>query len=88
MLNLDKNEQRTKRTLKLIIHDADKVLAALLVNQYPDPLPLSTYGYSVGDKASIITLDAGVKDSLIFQLTGFRYIPNKKLITASATNLQ
>lgn len=78
MLNLDKNEQRTKRTLKLIIHDADKVLAALLVNQYPDPLPLSTYGYSVGDKASIITLDSGVKDSLIFQLPDWIQIHSKQ----------
>lgn len=78
MLNLNKNEQRTKRTFKLIIHDADKVLAALLVNQYPDPLPLSKYSYSVRDKASTITLDAGVKDSLIFQLPDWIQIHSKQ----------
>ena len=78
MLKLGKNEGRIKRTLKLIIHEADKVLAALLVNQYPDPLPLSNYDYSVDNKTSIITIDAGVKDSLIFQLPDWIQIHSKQ----------
>lgn len=78
MLKLGKNEGRIKRTLKLIIHEADKVLAALLVNQYPDPLPLSKYDYSVDNKTSIITIDAGVKDSLIFQLPDWIHIHSKQ----------
>lgn len=78
MLKLGKNEGRIKRTLKLIIHEADRVLAALLVNQYPDPLPLSKYDYSVDNKTSIITIDAGVKDSLIFQLPDWIHIHSKQ----------
>lgn len=69
MLKLAQNEGRTRRTLRLIIHDENKIKAVYLVNQVPDPLPLpKEHDYSVGSEASQITIDAGVKDSLLFQL--------------------
>lgn len=78
MLKLSKNEGKTRRTLRLIIHDEDEIKAALLVNQFPDPLPLSSHDYSVGGEASIITLDAGIKDSLVFQLPDWISLHSKQ----------
>ncbi len=78
MLKLSENTGRSKRTLHLIVYNEEKVLATALVNQYPDPLPLSTRDYSVESEGSLITLDVGVRDSLTFQLPDWINLHSKQ----------
>lgn len=77
MLALSENTERKRRELLLNIQEGEKELTTLLVNQFPNPLPISNHNYSVESNASIIKLEAGVTDSLVFKLPDWISIHSK-----------
>lgn len=68
MLYLTENTGRTIRQLEMSVQGEGKELTVLQVNQFANPLPLLQRDFSVDGEASLITLDAGLTDSLKFQL--------------------
>lgn len=78
MLWVGKNTGREKRMLSLIVQDGEKELPIFLVVQHPNPLPLSDHDYRVGNNASIITLEAGITDSLVFELPDWISVHSKQ----------
>lgn len=78
MLYLTQNTGREKRTLRVTVQDGENELAIFEVDQWADPLPLSHREYSVSDGASVVVLNVGVPDSLIFQLPDWVSIRSKQ----------